>query len=177
MMKDNISLDSILYTFESVLKIEYLEHSTEKVIASAVASLEEAYNVRMDKDLYTLQAENQALGDTLSILLMQITDCCKTMSFYTVLCTFNRSIGISLADVAYFGFAKDTLMNSLKYLEDKDLYTQRDIIVRPLTVAMTNVDMCSIKRCVIIMLVLEKLGVAEGVAVMAQYLYLGGLVT
>ena len=176
MLIDNLSIDSILLTFENNLKIEYRERETYKVIDNSVAALENAFKVKMDKDIYSLQTENQLIGDNMSLLLAQIVECCKSMSFYTSLCMFNRSIGISLADVNYFGFAKTTLLQSLKYLQDKDCYTKRDAIIKPLTSALTNVEMCVVKRLVTIMLVLERIGVSEGVAIIAQYLYLGGLV-
>ena len=89
---------------------------------------------------------------------------------------FHRNIGISLADVNYVGFAKATLLQSLKYLQDIDCYQKREAIIRPLTTALTNVEMCTIKRLFTILLVLERIGVSEGVCVIAQYLYLGGLV-
>lgn len=176
MLFDSISIDSILQSFESILKIEYRERETYKIIDNAVTALETAYHVTMDKDIYSIQAENQLLGDNLSMLLQSITDCCRQMSMYKDLCMFHRSVGISLADVNYIGFAKPTLLQSLKYLQDIDCYQKREAFIRPLTTALTNVDMCIIKRLATIMLVLERLGVSEGVSVIAQYLYLGGLV-
>ena len=42
--------------------------------------------------------------------------------------------------------------------------------------ALNNVEMSQIKRLFIVMLVMEKLGIHEGVAACAQLLYIGGLV-
>ena len=176
MLIDNISIDGILVSFENILKIEYKERETSKVINNAITSLENAYSVKLDKDLYTLQVENQLLGDNLSMLIASIKECCSQMALYTSLCMFNRCVGISLADVNYMGFAKVTLLQSLKYLQDKDCYHKRDAFIRPMTLALSNVDMCTIKRLMTVMLVLERLGVSEGVGVIAQYLYLGGCV-
>ena len=176
MLRDSISIDGILLSFENILKIEYKERETYRIIDNAVSALENAYKVTMDKDIYALQVENQLLGDNLSLLLKSITDCCRQMSFYTALCMFHRNIGISLADVNYVGFAKATLLQSLKYLQDIDCYQKREAIIRPLTTALTNVEMCTIKRLFTILLVLERIGISEGVCVIAQYLYLGGLV-
>lgn len=176
MLIDSISIDSILLSFEQILKIEYKERETYRIIDNAVSSLETSYHVSMDKDIYSLQTESQLLGDNLSLLLQSITDCCRQMAMYTTLCMFHRSVGISLADVNYFGIAKATLLESLKYLQDIDCYQKREAIIKPLTVALSNVEMCVVKRLTTIMLVLERIGVSEGVCVIAQYLYLGGLV-
>lgn len=176
MIKNTISLDATLQQFETALKIEYQEKDATQVINNAINGLESAYKIRFDKDIYTLQAENQMVGDTVSLLLTQIQEACKSLALYIDVNMFNRSIGISLASVNYLGFSRFELMQGLRYLQDCDLYKQREGIIGPLTMALTNIDINSIKRLCIILLVLERLGVAEGVAIVAQILYLGGLV-
>lgn len=176
MFKDTVSLDATLQQFETALKIEYKEKDTEAIIKSAISSLELAYKVVFDKEIYSLQAENQLVGDSIALLINQIQEACKSLSLYTSVNMFNRSIGISLASVNYLGFAKNELMQGLRYLQDCDLYQQRAGIIGPITTALTNIDVNSIKRLCIILLVLERLGVSEGVAIVSQLLYLGGLV-
>lgn len=176
MLSDQFSIDQILLSFESVLKIEYNERETYRVIQGAITKLENAQGITIDADLYTLQARNVLASDNIDMLLSQIADCLKSMSFYTDLVMFNRSIGISLADVNYLGFARDELITSLQYLQDKVLYEKREVLIAPITQAVSNIDMCTIKRLFVIMLVLEHLGVKEGVSVLARFLYLGGLV-
>lgn len=176
MISDFLSIDKILLSFESTLKIEYDERETHRIIENAISKLENAYTVTIDTDLYSLQSKNMLVADNLNTLLQQICECLKSMSLYTDITMLNRSIAISLADVNYLGFAKPQLITALKYLQDKVLYEKRDTIIPPITAAVTNIDMCTIKRLFIILLVLERLGVKEGVAVVARLLYLGGLV-
>lgn len=176
MISDFLSIDQNLLSFESTLKIEYEEREVHKVIASSITKLENAYKVNINTDLYSLQSQNMLVAENLNILLAQICDCLKSMSLYTDITMLNRSIGISLADVNYLGFAKAELITALKNLQDKDLYEKRGTIIPPITAAVSNIDMCTIKRLFVIMLVLERLGVKEGVAVIARFLYLGGLI-
>ena len=176
MLFDTLSIDSVLQSFETTLKIEYREKQTHAVISNALSALESAYKVTLNKSLYELQTENQLISDNVTMLLGQITDCCKSMALYVHVSMFNKCIGISLAEVNYLGFAKANIMQGFKYLQDKDLYEKREAIITPLTSSLTNLDMCTVKRLCTILLVLERLGVAEGVAIIAEYLYLGGLV-
>ena len=55
-------------------------------------------------------------------------------------------------------------------------YEKRCTLVPALVGALNNVEMSQIKRLFIVMLVMEKLGIYEGVAACAQLLYIGGLV-
>lgn len=176
MIADLMSIDNILLSFENTLKIEYDERETHKIITSAMNRLENAYKVHMDKDLYDLQAQNLLVAENLNVLLSQICECLKALSLYIDISMFNVSIGISLADVNYMGFGAPELLTALKYLQDKSLYDRRGTIIEPITSALSHIDMCTIKRLFIILLVLEKLGVKEGVCVVARFLYLGGLV-
>lgn len=176
MLKESISLDATLQQFETVLKIEYKYNEADKVINRAIEALESAYQVHIDKDLYALQTENQLVGDNIYLLLTAIQEACKSLALYVQVNLFHKSVGISLASVNYLSFAKPDLLHGLKYLQDVDLYQKREGIVPPLTIALTNIEMCTIKRLCIIMLTLERLGIAEGVSIIAQFLYLGGLI-
>ena len=177
MLFDTLSIDSVLQAFESTLKIEYRDKETHVVISNAISALESAFKVTLNKSIYEIQTENQLNSDNVTMLLGQITDCCKNLALYVQVAYFNRCIGISLAEVNYLGFAKPNIMQGFKYLQDKDLYEKRENVITPLTTALSNVEMCTIKRLCTILLVLERLGVAEGVAIIAEYLYLGGLVS
>lgn len=176
MISDLISLDQILLSFESTLKVEYDERETRKIIQSSITRLENAYKVSIDTDLYTLQSKNQLVAENLNMLLMQIAECLKSLSLYVDMSMFNRSICISLADVNDLGLGRDALVTTLKYLQDKYLYQKRDTAIPSLVAAVSNIDMCTVKRLFIIMLILERLGIMEGVSVIARFLYLGGLV-
>lgn len=175
MISDMLSLTSILINFEQVLKIEYSEMSTEKIIRSAKAKLENSFSVRFDKTVYELQAENRLVADTLNMFLDQVIDALRNMSLYIDECMFNSNVPINLADVNYLGFADEPLRTSLRYLQSSRTYVQRDAIIPPLRAAVSNIEPCDIKRLFVIMFMLDELGIYEGAAVVAQLLYLGGL--
>lgn len=175
MISDMISLPSILINFEQVLKIEYNEMSTEKIIRSAKAKLENTFSVRFDKSVYDLQAENRLVADTLNMFLEQVVDALRNLSLYIDTCMFNGNVPINLADVNYLGFADAPLRTSLRYLQSTKTYVQRDAIITPLRSAVSNIEPCDIKRLFLIMFMLDELGIYEGAAVVAQLLYLGGL--
>jgi hypothetical protein len=131
----------------------------------------------MDKPLYDLQAESMLVADSINILLSQILECLKSMSLYIDISMFNTSVGISLSDVNYLGLGSPELLTSLQYLQYTQTYESRGTIIEPLTSAVSYIDMCTVKRLFIVMLVLERLGIKEGVSVVARFLYLGGLVS
>lgn len=174
---DFIGLDQILLSFESTLKIEYNERETRRVIDSAITRIESAQGIKIDDDIYALQARNMLAADSINMLLSQIMECLKSLSLYIDISMFTRTIGISLADVNYLGFARAELKTAMQYLQDKEHYEKRSTFIPPITAAVSNIDMCTIKRLFVILLVLEKLGVSVGVSVVARLLYLGGLVS
>ncbi len=175
MIADSQSIDSILLSLESTLKIEYDEKETKRTLDAAISRLENVYGIRIDKDIYTLQAENRLVEGYIDTFLVQITECLKAMSFYIDTTMYMKNMCVSLADVNYLGLSKLELVTALKYFQDKKLYEERDIIVPVLTAAVTNIDMCTIKRLFIVLLLLERLGIPEGVCVIARFLYLGGI--
>lgn len=175
MISNMMSLSSILINFEQVLKIEYNEMSAEKIIRSAKAKLENAFAVRFDKTVYELQAENRLVADTLNMFLEQVVDALRNMSLYIDCCMFDNNIPINLADVNYLGFASTPLRTALRYLQSTNTYSQRDSIITPLRAAVSNIEPCDIKRLFMILFVLDDLGIYEGAAIIAKFLYLGGL--
>ena len=94
MLFDTLSIDSVLQSFETTLKIEYREKQTHAVISNALSALESAYKVTLNKSLYELQTENQLISDNVTMLLGQITDCCKSMALYVHVSMFNKCIGM-----------------------------------------------------------------------------------
>ena len=99
------------------------------------------------------------------------------LSLYLQLKLFHKNMGITLADVNYLGYAKKNLLTSLKYLQDETQYKKhREAIVSSLSNTLNNISMCSVKRMFICLLVMDRLGISEGVAIMAELLYIGGLV-
>lgn len=175
MISDYISLSSILINFEQVLKIEYSEMSTERIIRNAKSKLENSFQVTFNKSVYELQAENRLVADTLNIFLEQVIDALKGLSLYVDNCMFNSSVPIDLADVNYLGFDGNSIRVALRYLQSSKTYAQKNDIIIPLRAAVSNIEPCDIKRLFIILFMLDDLGIGEGAAVVAKLLYLGGL--
>lgn len=175
MISDFFSLKDILLLFENTLRIEYEESDCLKIIKSAKQKLENAYQVKLDKPVYDVQAQNELVSDALNMFLAELAEGVKNLSAFTNMVMFSKIPSISLADVNYLGFTRETLTTALKYLQDKALYEKRQSIIPPLRNAVSNIEMSQIKRLFVIMLVMEELGIKEGVAVVAQHLYIGGL--
>ena len=110
------------------------------------------------------------------MFLQELAECLKQLTALTSISMFTKKPPINLADVNYLGFTSETLTTALKYLQDRVCYEKRSTIVPALVGALNNVEMSQIKRLFIVMLVMEKLGIYEGVAACAQLLYIGGLV-
>lgn len=172
-----VSLTNILVSFEGVLKIEYTaEERTSDIIDKAIERLESTYST-LDKDIYTLQSENQLAADKLNLLLRDIKAVLEQLSFFIQLKLFHKNVPFTLSDINYLGYAKTQLLTALKYLQDVDSYKQRHSdICKPLYNTLDNIGICTPKRLFVCLLMLERLGVTEGVSLIAQLLYMGGLV-
>lgn len=178
MFDHTASLNSIMHGMEGVLKLEYIgEAKVSETIEAALSRLEDAHGFPFDKDVYTLQSESQLCNDEISRFLNDVRNCLEQTSFYINLKIFHKNHTLTLADVNYLGHSKKQLLTALKYLYDVDEQKlHRDDVIKPLYNVLNNINMCSVKRLFIIMLMLDRLGITEGVAVYAQLLYLGGLV-
>lgn len=177
MIKDTFSLKEILVSFEGTLRIEYSEElSTRQIIEQAMARMENTYEIFIKSDLFSMQAENDLVADKVNMLLRDIVECMKQMTLYTSLCLFNKSVGISLADVNYLGNDKAVLRTVLRYFQDASESSKWASALESITATLDSVPICTVKRLFVILLVLNELGIYEGVSVVAQYLYLGGLV-
>lgn len=174
MISEMITLSSILLNLEQVLKIEYNEMSSDRIIRSAKAKLENAFQVKFNKSVYDIQAENRLVADNLNMFLEQIIEALKTLTLFTSNCMFNNNIPINLRDVNYLGFSDESLCVALRYLQNSKTYVQRGDIIPPMRAAVSNIEPCDIKRLFIILFMLDELGIYEGACIPAQLLYLGG---
>lgn len=175
MLSDMFNLQEVLRAFETTLRIEYTEEDVARTLKAAQQRLENAYQCRLDEPVYTVQAQNELVSENLENFILQVAECVKQLSALTSIAMFTKKPPINLADVNYLGFTSETLITALKYLQDRICYEKRGTIIPPITGALNNVEMSQVKRLFIILLMLERLGIAEGVAVCAQLLYLGGL--
>lgn len=178
MFDDTISINSVLTSLESTLSIEMSsDMKVSEIIDAAIQRLENTYACSFDRDVYALQTESQLTADNINLLLKDVQQCLAMVSLYTNLKLFHANMNITLADSNYLGYAKEQLLTALKYLQYEDTYKKySEDIITPLYNTLNNVAMCSVKRMFIIVLMLARLGITEGVAILSQLLYIGGLV-
>lgn len=176
MLRDMVDLNNSILAFETVLKIEYEENETKRVVDSAVRRLESAWGMRIEgTTLYKLESENISLADNVQNILQQIMECTKTVAFLFQCGMFYHSIPITLSTVKYLGIGKEQLRSVLRYFQNNDEYYLAENAVQQLYMGLDGIDMSTVKRLFIILLVLDKLGVREAVAIVAQYLYYGSV--
>lgn len=178
-MLDNIiAFNNVLVSLEGTLKIEASgDMQAKEIIDAAVARLENSSGITLDRDIFTLQAENQLTSDRVDLLIKDVKQCLAELSLYISLKLYHKNLGFSLADVNYLGTSKTHMCTSLRYLQDKDQYAlHSNDIIQPLYNALNNISMCSVKRLFLVLLMFDRLGIQEGVAIVAQLLYLGGLI-
>lgn len=178
MINDTIAFNNIITSLESTLCIEISgDTPVQEIVDDAIARLENTYSCTIDRDVFSIQAESQLLADSIGLFLKDVQQCLAMLSLYINLKMFHMDMGITLSDVNYLGYSKDQLCTALRYMMYKTEYERHhDDIISPFYNALNNIAICSVKRMFIILLILDKLGISEGVAIVAQFLYLGGLV-
>lgn len=170
-LRNSLNLSDIIIGFEQVLKIE---HNTEvpKLILASRQKLESAFQIQIKDNVYELQNEAM-VRDSVQSFLAQVTECLKQMSMLTSLSMFDKKFSVNLYEVNYLGFAKDNLFIALRYLQDEVLYEKRDTFMPSLIRGVSRIETSRIRRLLIILVVLEDLGIKEGVAIISTYLYMG----
>ena len=176
MLKDKISINKILENLEGVLQLEPNDMETpDVIIRNAIRSLERSHNCTLDKDVYTVQAENALTAGSLDGFLRDVTRCLEELALYNNLSMVHGNVPFNLADVNYLGVGKPTLVVSLQYLlNDKSYRKMRSSVMKPIKHSLAQVTMCQIKRLFYIMLMFDELGIYEGASIVAQLLYIGG---
>lgn len=173
-IRSRVSLKEVLLGFENVLRIEYKDKDVENIIKRSKQAIENSYQIQLGSDIFDMESDrSRVIGEALDTFLAQLTECIKSMSLIVSLTLFDKRKDMTLKDVNYLGFNDLQLKTALRYLQDDVLYEKRDSFLSTLTRQTSNLAMNDIKRILTIILVLEKLGVKEGVAVLVQYLYLG----
>lgn len=177
MFNKDISINDLLISLESVLFLEYREDmKVEDTLAAAIERIENTHAVKLDTDVFTLMHESELTFNSLSIFMRDLKTALAQLSFYTDLKLFHKDLAITLSSVNYIGHAKDELLNALRNLQDTNQYAKHaQNIIPPITNSLDQIPLCSVKRLFCCLLMLNRLGVAEGVSVVARLLYIGGL--
>jgi len=176
MLKDRVSLQNTLLSLESVLRIDYEERTLTKLLSKATNRLSDAYQRDFSSDtLYNIMSKSSLSSEGLEVLESRILEPLKELAFINSLTTYTKRSPVSLNIINYLGYARENLCTALKYLQDEVLYEKRGNIIEPLKNGVNNIEFCQEKRLFVIMLTLEGLGIFEGVNIIAQTLYIGGL--
>lgn len=176
MFTDVISLRNTIANLEAALFINHDDEKVERTIDNAVKQLSDCCGVNKVTDIFQSQAESVGTVDKVGEVLANIKRCLADMSFLTSLTLYHKNICLNLADVNYLGMSRVELNNKLRYLQDHSLAIEHPEVAPSLEAAVDMIPMCHIKRIMICMLVLNRIGVTEGTSICAQFLLLGGLV-
>jgi hypothetical protein len=176
MISDNFALQPILTAFETVLYIDYIETNVATVIQNSRHSIENAFQITLTDTIYNLQVNNSFASEPLDEFLSRLSEPLKQLATLNAFIMYTKRAPIDLRDVHYMGFARNTLLTALKYLQDKNLHTHSEQVTSAFTSVIDNIPFCDIKRLLTVLLVLHSLGTDDVISVIAQTLYLGGLV-
>lgn len=173
MIRNTIALSDVLTALENQLRIEHTQSDIGEVRLQTRQRIEASFGIQINSRITEMQ--NGLTNDSISSFLAQITESLKTLSLLLSVSLFDKKYAETLADVNYLGFSKQSLMTSLKYLQDEKMYARRQDFFPDLVRSIGKIDMSRIKRLLIVMVVLEDLGIDEGVAIIAMYLYSGAV--
>ena len=175
MLTDAFTLPQALLSLENTLRIEYTENDVSRVIKDAKQRLENAYQCRLDKPVYTVQAENALVSENLNVFMQELSAGYKQITALISHSIWEKhKIPLNLADVNYLGFTSETINTLLNMLCDSSSFERKGNSLAAVTNALNSVEMCQIKRLFIVMLTLDELGMTDVAAACAQLLYLGG---
>lgn len=175
MLRDTLDIKTVLTGMEQTLCVNYSKERIEDIVRNSIQQLENAYRVELKSGLYEAQMKNRLISDSISQLVVDLTEQLKTLSLIISVSMFDRNYGETLRDVNYLGYSKNELMAALKYLQCKQLYDQRVSFFNSIVARIDSVPMCTVKRLWVVLIILERLNMADGVSILAQYLYIGGL--
>ena len=177
MFNQDIAINELLVSIESVLLLEYrADQKVEDTLAAAIERLENTHALRLDRDVFTIMHESELMFNNLSVFMRNLKTALSALSFYTDLKLFHKDLPITLSSVNYLGMDRQELLNALRNLQDTSQYAKHaNDIMPPIANALDQIPLCTVKRMLCIILLLHRLGVSEGVSVMARLLYIGGL--
>lgn len=175
MLRDGLSMSSIILGLENVLHINYNEPEINSIMYNSISSLESMYNVKFDTSIWELQVKTQFVSTSITELITQISEGLKSLALLTSISLYDKCFTETLQDVEYCGYGRERLLTYFKYLQDVDYYNQKESFFASITNAMDKLPMCNTKKLLIIMLILDRLDIREGVSLIANHLYAGGV--
>ena len=168
-------LSDILSALEMSLSIDYSYGTTNEIINASVHNLEVQHHISLDKKIADCLVENILAETGARNLLCGVTENLKNFALYLTTSMFVKKYPSTLYDVNYLGFAKQELLCALKCMQAETIYYKSEEFLDELKRATDFIEMSDIKRLLIISYILDRIGMQEGTAMIANYLYLGGM--
>ncbi len=178
MIADRYTLQAGLTKCEAALMLEYTKETVDDwrlIIKKAKENLENRLQCKLTEPLYTIQAKNALVSQSIDVALNGMAAGIELLSALYVMSIYLKSAkDFDLADVNYLGNDRGRLATGFKMLADRVFYPQaHDEMMAAIKANLNNVTMTQLKRLLLVMIMFDELGITEGVAACANLLYLG----
>lgn len=168
-----VNLNAILIGLEAVLSISVNE-PIERQIELSVQELEAQWRVQLGSaTIFELREENNLAAEPIDKFIANVLTSLQGLCYLLSANMFYEDYGQTLKDLNYLGFDRDRLASSMQYLMRQTTYHNRTQFFESIVTAASRQDSCDIRRLICIMAVLEHIGFAEAVGIIAEYLYVG----
>lgn len=180
MISDLYTLQTALTKCEAALLLQYDQDTVDDyrlIIKKAKENLENRLQCHLDEPLYTIQAKNALVSQSIESAVTQMAAGIELLSTLYVMSIYLKDKkGFDLGDVNYLGQTRDSLAMGLKCLADRVFARQaHDEVMAAIKANLNNMTMTQLKRLLLVMIMFDELGIDEGVAVCANLLYLGAI--
>lgn len=168
-----INSESILIGCERTLYIEHNEREIIRIVDNAIAKIESEFGLVIGKStIQQLLLEPTVSNASLELFIQQIAEVLKSLSFLITLTCHDRQFPFHLRDYSFLGFEESNCLAALKVLQDVEMFTKRESFYNSFIRSVDRLNMCELKRWLCILAVFERLGIAEGVSCISQFLYI-----
>lgn len=178
MLSDRYTLQAALTKCEASLMLEYQQDSVDDwqlIIKRAKQNLENRLQCKITEPLYSIQAKNVLVSQSIDIALNGMAAGVELLSTLYVMSIYLKDVkDFNLADANYLGNNRVSLATGFKMLADR-VYSRQahDEVFAAIKSQLNNMAMTQLKRLLLVMIMFDELGIDEGVAACANILYLG----
>lgn len=175
MLKDYLKINDILINLENILQVNYMSKRVTDIVEDTITNLERVYGIEFNKSIFQIQEDTIGITDNVSGLVRQLNEALKNIAMLTCLEMTTSNYTVSVKSCDYLGFGKTHLLGALKWLQREDLYPQGRDYLTSLKLKADRMEMSEIKKLIILMCIFDRIGMSEGVELIAEYLYIGGV--
>lgn len=170
-IRETLNIDYILKQFENLFSIDPNTPDLKQQVMLSRSVIEQRIKTSIPENgIYFLKGYDQV-----DILLGALADCLKNMALLVNIESYDSVFGQTLKDVNYLGTTETKLINSFKILSKKDLQVRRVEFFSDLLTAFSAIKVCTLRRIMCIIGVLENIGVLDGVAILANHIVIGAM--